>query len=133
MRNTCATACKKRHVRQHSQRHIPTHYASQQITGRWEVKLVILLASTHCICLYICSLCQYLSSTYMHKCNLKMTVSTCRRNSWEDTIAVPLLWKILTWLYFCANMSRNPRLLGLRISGAIKILASLGMTLFVNT
>ena len=34
---------------------------------------------TLCICLYFCSACLYIL-TYMHKFNLKMTVSTCVRN-----------------------------------------------------
>ena len=53
-----------------------------QPADNWQIsgEVVNHLASTHCICLFICSSCLYLS-TYMHKLSLKLTVSTCVRNS----------------------------------------------------
>ena len=91
---------KVRQMRQHSQR-LPSGETvlteSQTLTRRqpadnWQMSGQV--GSLHTLHFsYVCSSCQCLS-TYMHKFSLKMTVSTCVRNSWEDTIAVPLLWKI---------------------------------------
>ena len=79
------------------------------------VKLVKILPYTLCICLYFCSSCLYIF-TYMNKFSLKMTISTCVRNSWEDTIAALLLWKILTWkCFFLCKNAQYARLLGLTL------------------
>ena len=51
---------------------------------------------------------------FMHKFSLKITVSACGRNSWEDTIAVLLLWKILTWKCFLCKNAQYVRFLGLK-------------------
>ena len=54
--------------------------------------------------------------TYKHKFSLKITISAGVRNSWEDTIAVLLLWKILTWKCFLCKNAQYVRVFGLRYS-----------------
>ena len=84
-------------------------------------KLMTILISTLFICLYFCSSFIYLF-IYMHTFTGKMTVTKCVWSKWKDTIAIPLLWKILTWKYFCANMHKNLRLLGLMCFQSIKLI-----------
>ena len=98
---TCETTLTVSHT--HTLRQSVEHW---QISG----KLVNFLPSTHCICLYICYFCLYLS-TYMHKFSFKIAVITCVRNSWEYTIALPLLWKILTGMYFLCKYVQEPEVI----------------------
>ena len=97
----CGMYSQRDNTRNHTLRRSLDHWSLGQFSA---VKLETNWRYTLCICLYFCSFCLYIF-TYIHKFSLKVTLSACVRISWEDTIAVLLLWKILTWKCFlCQKM-----------------------------